>query len=191
MAETTKKQPFLSRFSWFNKLKSVKHIEIIIVLAMGGLICLIWFADFGGGSSAASSTQLSYSAMSASQYAKELEAKLCKVLGAISGAGAVSCMVSLETSSELIIATSVEERKNTSTTTTTSTESITVVETPILIDQNGSSVPLILQEVMPQVKGIIVVAQGASDVRVRLEMLKAVQALFGVPPGSVEIFVGK
>jgi len=191
MADSPKKQPLLSRFGWFNKLKSVKHIEIIIVCIMGGLICLIWFADFGGSSSAGSSTQMSYSAMSASKYAKELEEKLAKVLGAINGAGMVNCMVALESSSELVIANSTEERNNSSVTGGNKTESITVVETPIIIDYNGSKMPLVLQEIMPKVKGVIVVASGAGDVRVRLEMLKAIQALFDIPSGSVEIFVGK
>ncbi|MCL2540677.1 MAG: hypothetical protein FWE53_04625 [Firmicutes bacterium] len=190
MADDVKKQPFLARFSWFNKLKGIKHIEIIVVVVLGVIICLIWFADFGSGGGAAAGNT-SYTAMSASQYARELETKLNTVLSNINGAGKVTSMVTLESSSELKIASSTEERTNSSTTGNNKTESITVVETPIIIDFGGSKMPLVLMEIMPKVTGVIVVAQGAADVRVRLEMLKAIQALFNVPPGSIEIFVGK
>jgi len=46
-----------------------------------------------------------------------------------------------------------------------------------------------LTEILPKVKGVIVIAQGANDIRVKLDILKAVQALLGVSSSQVEIFV--
>ena len=42
---------------------------------------------------------------------------------------------------------------------------------------------------MPDIKGIVIVASGAGDVRVKLDILKAVQALLNVQSSQVEIFV--
>ena len=58
-----------------------------------------------------------------------------------------------------------------------------------VINVNGSSEPLVLYEIMPDIKGIVIVASGAGDVRVKLDILKAVQALLNVQSSQVEIFV--
>ena len=70
------------------------------------------------------------------------------------------------------------------------TENITVVENPIIVTQNGSSKPLILMEILPKVQGVIVVARGAGDVRVRLDLLNAIRALLEVNSENIQIFVG-
>jgi hypothetical protein len=43
----------------------------------------------------------------------------------------------------------------------------------------------------PQAVGVVVVADGASDVRVRLELIRAVQTLMDLPAGAVEVFQRK
>ena len=45
-------------------------------------------------------------------------------------------------------------------------------------------------EIMPPVKGVVVIAEGAGNVRVKLDLLKAVQALLSVSSSQVEIFKG-
>lgn len=48
--------------------------------------------------------------------------------------------------------------------------------------------PVILKEIEPKVKGVVVVAQGANDARVKLELYKAVMTLLGVESSDIEIF---
>ncbi|GHU68621.1 hypothetical protein FACS1894184_11080 [Clostridia bacterium] len=43
----------------------------------------------------------------------------------------------------------------------------------------------------PQAVGVVVVADGANDIRVRLELIRAVQTLMDLPASAVEVFQRK
>ena len=188
-----KKWDFLTKFKWFQKLKKIKHIEIIAVIVLAVLVMLIWFVDWGGNNQNASVN--SSSSYSVTEYAQELENRLEEALGTIDGAGKIKVMITLDGSKEVVLATSTDE-KHSSTTTTSSggtvndTETITSNSEPIIITENGVSTPIVLMEIMPPVKGVVVIAEGAGNVRVKLDLLKAVQALLSVSSSQVEIFKG-
>lgn len=181
---------FLSKL--FAKLKKVKHIEVYAVIFLAIVVMAIWLFPSGG--SKQTSIEQSFSTTTTAEYAKSLENRLNSVLSAIDGAGSVQCMITLDGEIERVLAYSNDE-KNSSTQNTTSngttnkTETSTLNKEPILITVNGSSEPLVLYEIMPDIKGIVVVASGANDVRVKLDILKAVQALLNVQSSQIEIFV--
>lgn len=124
------------------------------------------------------------------EYCKVLEQKLCSVLSNVNGAGNVSVMITLESGPELKIATQIDEKTNTNTNSNGTTTSVTVVEEPIIVTQNGEEQPLVLMEILPVVKGVVVVAEGAKDVKVRLDLLEAVQALLGLANSNIQILAG-
>lgn len=184
---------FFNKFKWFQKLKKVKHIEIILVVLLACFIFLIWFADWGKDKSTVTTSISSTS--STSKYAEELESKLENALGKISGAGEVKVMITFDGVTELVLATTKDEKTNSTSNTTSggatnTTETTTVSSEPILITENGSTNPIVLMEILPDIKGVIVVAQGADNIRVKLDLLKAVQALLSVESNQVEIFTG-
>ena len=43
---------------------------------------------------------------------------------------------------------------------------------------------------MPTPNSIVIVATGANNTNVKLEILRAVQAMFALPTSSIEIFAG-
>ena len=45
-------------------------------------------------------------------------------------------------------------------------------------------------EVVPKVSSVIVVAEGAKDYKVKIELLKAVEAILNLPTSNIEILVG-
>jgi len=97
------------------------------------------------------------------------------VLSAIDGAGDVKCMITLNGEVERVVAYSNDEKKSSSSNTST------VSKEPILITVNGKTEPLVLYEIMPSIKGIVIVASGADNIKVKLSLLKAVQALSSPP----------
>lgn len=181
---------FLSNF--ITKLKKIKHIEIYAVILLSVVVLAIWLLPSENKRSETAST-LTASTTTA-EYARSLEERLCSVLSSISGAGSVKCMVTLNGEIERVLAYS-DDQKNSSSSNTSSngttnkSETTTSSKEPILITVNGKSEPLVLYEIMPEIKGVVVVASGASDVRVRLDILKAVQALLNVESSQIEIFV--
>ncbi len=185
---------FLKKFKWFQKLKNVKHIEIILVVVLACLVLLIWFSDFGGSKKSTSVEKVS-SINSTERYAELLESRLESALSKISGAGNVKVMITFDGVTELVLASTKDEKINSTSNssqngTTNKTENKTVSTEPVLITENGSTNPIVLMEILPDIKGVIVVAQGADNIRVKLDLLKAVQALLSVQSSQVEIFTG-
>ena len=169
------------------KIKAIKNIEIIVAIVIISIIILIYFSSFSFKGTSSSE----FLTLQADDYANQLDTRLENTLKNISGAGEINVMVTLESGTELVIATSKDQKTNTSTSSGTSTENITIVENPIVITQNGESVPLILKEILPAIKGVVIVSQGASNVRVRLDLMNAVKALLDVQSDQIQIFVGK
>ncbi|MGN1227949.1 MAG: hypothetical protein ACI4TX_04830 [Christensenellales bacterium] len=172
----------ISKFPFIEKLKNIKGIEWIIVVVACLIVFLIYYSTMG-----TKNDESGINVSSSSTYASELESKLCKVLSNVAGAGNVHVMITLESGAEIIVATSKEERTNTSSSSNSTNQSVTVIETPVIVNKE----PIVLMEILPKIKGVIVVAQGANDVAVRLELLRAVQALIDVDSNQIEIFVGK
>ena len=122
----------------------------------------------------------------------DLEKRLKAVLGCIRGAGRVEVMVTYETGTELVTAmtknvnsnqseSSDEGRTSTQTETTESSE-------PATVSAGGSDEPIVLMEKQPVVRGVIVVAEGAADIRVKLDLQRAVKAVLDIPLSQIEVF---
>ncbi len=171
------------------KFSNIKGIKIVVPLILLVLVLTIYYSFFNDSSKKTSSfSSISYT--SSLEYSQLLEDKLKSVLSSIKGAGNVNVMITLESGPELKIATQTDERTNTTTNASGTTTSITVVEEPIIITQNGEETPLVLMEILPVVKGVVVVAEGAKDVGVKLQLLEAVQALLSLSSGNIQILTG-
>lgn len=164
MAEAKKK-----KWAWLEKLKGIKHIEVIVVLVFAAMAALVVFG-FGGATEEGSQTS------DLQQYGKDLEARMASVLGQIEGAGKVSVLLWFESGSEIVPAYSEDVTDNGTTTT----------EKKTLVLVGGK--PVVLTEITPKVGGVVIVAEGADNVKVKLELLKAVNALLKVDAADVEIF---
>ncbi|MBQ8431054.1 MAG: hypothetical protein IJX26_03865, partial [Clostridia bacterium] len=86
------------KFKWLEKLKNVKHIEIIIIVIFAIVIFLIYNSSFkssskGGGSS----SYEEYSGeVTITQYVSNLENNLEKTLSNIKGVSNVNVMITLD-----------------------------------------------------------------------------------------------
>ena len=152
-----------------NKILKIKGGKIVVPLI---LLCVvvIMYLNFTSGL----------------DYINQIEEKLENVLGSIKNAGKTSVMISVDSSPKLTIATNIEEKS----VTTSSGTTVTTVTEPIIITKNGESNPLVLMETLPEIKGVIVVSAGASDVKVKLDIITAVKALLNIPSSSIEVFTG-
>lgn len=170
------------KINFFQKLKSIKHIDKIIAVLFIAILLVVYVSTFTNDDSNNAVTSLT-----TEEYAKMLEDKMSSVLSNINGAGDVSVMVTLECGIEYIYATTKEEI----TTTSGSNSKTTITEELVMVSSSGKSTPVIIKENLPKISGVLVVAEGAGSVSVKLEILKAVQALFELPADSIEILIGK
>ncbi len=120
--------------------------------------------------------------------------KLEKVLSSIKGAGNVNVMITYVSGSEAVCANTVEKQTNTVTEKSEnggSKESETVIENskPVTVGSGNGENALVVVKKEPEIKGVIVVAQGADSIKVRMDLQKAVETVLQVSPEKVEIFV--
>ena len=189
--EKKKKGLFSSilELSFIKKLKSIKHIEIIILVIFVLILLLICFSGqntfsfFKNDSQTSSLEETNNVLTRTSDYKKQLESELKSLISSIKDVKNVEVLVSLKSSVELELAK--DE------TTITSSSKVETNNKIILIEQNKTSVPIILKETLPEIESIVIVAGGAEDVNTRLSIITAVQTLFNINANKIEVIIGK
>lgn len=163
------------------RIKSVKHIEIIVGVIIIAVLLIIYFnvndeATKNSTESQTSTTQkgLTYG----------LEEKLSSILSEIEGAGEVKVMITYAATSEQVTAST----SNSHTTTTTGNNGTTTTTTSTSSPLISNSDVIVIQEKMPEVKGVIIVADGAGDIKVKLRLMQATSTVLGVNANSIQIF---
>ncbi|NLX63718.1 MAG: hypothetical protein GX022_02910 [Clostridiaceae bacterium] len=118
----------------------------------------------------------------------DIERRLSELLSKVEGAGQVSVMVYADTSSEQVPAyNDIQDTRNDE---RVDGRSLEVSETRQLA-LAGTDEPVILKVIIPQIKGVIVVAEGADDVLVKAQLNNAVCTLLGIPEHRVQILKHK
>jgi stage III sporulation protein AG len=165
------------------RLRRIKHIEKYAAAAVIVVMVLIFFSSLGTKSKPTSAPDATLN-VTEQNYVREMEQKLTTALSTVAGVGSVTVMVTAVGSSTLEIAYNVDEKTVTNTGSGgTSTSTATVTKTPVIV--NGK--PLIIAEIKPKLSGILVIAAGASDLKIRLAIENAIHAV--VPDNSVKIQV--
>lgn len=125
-------------------------------------------------------------------YESLVEGKLASILTKVKGAGNVSVNVTLENSStqehakNVVKESKVIQEKDTSgglRTTTESKES----EQILVSKENGVDRPVVVREIKPMIKGVLVIAAGAYDSTVKANLTKAVEAGLGIPSYKITV----
>jgi len=129
-------------------------------------------------------------------YEELLEEKMVAVLTKVKGAGAVAVTITLENSStqehakNIVRESKVIQEKDTSGGLRTTTE--TKENEQILINkENGIDRPVVVREVKPLIKGVLVIAEGAYDSNVKANLTKAIEIGLGVPNYKITVLAQK
>lgn len=185
---------------WIERLK--KAPLNLIALGALGIVLLLAASMMSAGrnkpSQAPQQTQaieatLSEEALSLSRYQSKLAQEAERVLGQIRGSGRVVVSLTLAGTPENILAGNrqlttrrTEERDQSGITRVT--EEQTDSSQPVIARQTTTGDrPVITSTTAAKVEGVLVVASGAQDPRVRAEIFRAVQVLFSVPAHRVTV----
>ena len=170
----------------FMKLFSGKNLKIIILCIIFVVALILFLKMSGTKATTKTTTTSSIHYQTSLDYSKQLETKLESVLSKIKGAGNVKVMITLDGSPELVYAMDSNEKVSNNTGGSTTTSS----STPILVQTNGTTSPLILTEVLPKVKGVIVVSSGANDISIKLDILNSVSTLLDISTDKINVLKG-
>lgn len=173
-------------------MRANKKLELAVYGGIAVVVALLYFAGLSPGKSARRSETPAVQTDAVTQAQQDLEGRLKRVLSSIRGAGRVEVLITYESGTELVTAMSKNVNSNRSETsdgdkTSTNTQTTEVSE-PATVNGAGGNEPIILVEKQPVVRGVIVVAEGAADIRVKLDLQRAVTAVLDIPLSRIEVF---
>ena len=191
------KQPgFINKV--MGKLKNLKNAEIAIALLFVAVVLSIYASSFNRASPSTPNTDDGTPSrgvqwVEQDTYEDQQELKLQKKLSTIKGVGRVEVMITYKSSKEIVTAmnttqseTVTEEQDSSGGMRKVSQRDIN--SQTVTIGETGNAKPLVVKEMEPEIKGVIVIAEGARDLRVKLDLIRAVQTALGVSPQQVEVF---
>lgn len=124
-------------------------------------------------------------------YIEQLENKLEQTIGGMEGAGDVLVMITLKDSGEKILdknqpyesssEVSKEDGKE------TEQSSMKSAQETVLIEENGATSPIVIQELYPDIEGVVVVCEGGDNSELALRIKEAVQALFSIDAHKIVV----
>lgn len=153
---------------FFKSIKKTKSDYLIIAILIIAVSAVIFITFAGGKTTATSKTETEL-------YITSLEEKLSGVLSKVDGAGKVSVMITVSSGIRTEIAKEEKTSSENGKTVTTSS--------PILV----SGKPIVLTEIYPEINGVLIVAKGADDVRVKMALLNATTTTLGVSCDKIQI----
>lgn len=166
-----------------DKLKKIKHIHLYIALGLACLVVAFYLLSLQSTDEKESSstndnnrTEFSTSA----EYIDYLENKLENVITSLKGVGETEVVVTLEKGFEYIYQTAEETRTSSNGTTVTSSHLV-------LVDGQ----PVITEEIYPVVKGIVVIADGSSDVTIKLDIINLILTMVDIDTSQIKIMEGE
>ena len=159
-----------------------------IIPAVAVAICVLAFGNFGGEKKQEPSKEKNEMQEDGiSEYIESSEQRLTQILSGIKGAGVVRVMMNFDVMGEKVLAKNKTDSLQTQMT-DNGTESHSEGEESILLyGKGGDEQPYVVKEKFPEPSGVLVIATGASDEKVRLEIYEAVKALYGISGHRIKV----
>ncbi|GKX31924.1 stage III sporulation protein AG [Vallitalea longa] len=190
------------KFDFFTKgnrsEKDKKKISFLFIMFLTGVLLLMLSKTF---IKSIDNTKVdnsiiapnTYKASDPQSYEEKLEKRLEKEFANIDGVGKVEVVIMLKNSGEIVI------NKDTPNSKTQSDEEDseggkrqTIQEdsteaTVIINNSDGSTKPIILKELEPEVSGVVIIAEGGDDILVKNNLINAAKVLLDVPMHKIEV----
>lgn len=190
---------FKNAISGDNRKKIIENtviviiIGIIIIIAGSSLFKKEKITNTDPGSSGDINTKEVGKAVTTDER-EDMEKKVEYILSKIKGAGEVNVMITFVSGEEMVPAydTKRDENETQEKDSGGGTRSIkeSSYEDSMVYqeEQGGGKKPVILKKVQPDVKGVVIAADGAADEEVKENLSRAVQALLDVPLHRIQVF---
>lgn len=191
---------------FLKKFLTKNNTKYLIVLFLIGVLLIVTASFFKGGSSNTVQTSGKAEKESSTQSGKDdndnmdaeekqLQADLKATLEQMDGVGRTKVMMYFESGKEEVPAVnstdsvSDTQEKDTSGGTRNTTQHNNGSTVVVTNDNNGSgNTPLIVKTIKPKITGVVIVAEGAQDKKIQLEITEAVVSLFNISYDKVNVY---
>lgn len=128
------------------------------------------------------------------EYAEYLEEKLETVLMNMKGVGKVQVMITLDTSEELVVEKDETNLRDDTRETDNAggnrkIERMERGQETVYIKQGKEEIPYVTKTLLPQISGVLILAQGAGQGNNNKTILEIAQALFGIEAHKVKVVI--
>lgn len=181
-----------------NKIKNTdinKSIQNLIIVGLMGIAIILAASFFFTSPQEEEAVALEVSTEKTrdTSYEARIKSELEEILSQIEGVGEVNVMLTIANERESEIAYSktasqsiTQENDNQGGERVTDQNNVT--ETAVMINENGENKPFVTRENRPEIKGIMVVAEGAQNPDVKYRLSQAVQVTLDLPSFKVVIY---
>lgn len=165
-----------------NGIKGDKRLKIIVIIGIIGIALLLASEMLASGESTAQdSVNVN---VSAQEYTKTLEKELGTILSKIDGAGECNVMITMDCGVETIYATQEESKYDTDGDSESRDNSVSYV---ILNNSSSGKQALVIKEIQPKVRGIIIVCEGGGNSNVKMNIINAVSSAFDISSTKISV----
>ncbi len=165
--------------SFWKRFKEIKHLNIIIAVLIALVLCVCYFSFLYKPNTDKTEENSTKEFSSTYEYVDWLENKLDNVLSKISGVGSVDVVLTLESGFSYDYAKDIETK-----TTVQNGNEITIKTENIILVSNE---PVVVKEIYPIIKGVVVVAKGAENFSVKLNIIEAIQTVLEVEEQKITV----
>lgn len=163
---------------------SGNNLKNLIIFAGILGIALIFLSSFMGRENDATEAPVSETKTTAESYAKKLEDDLGKIISNIDGAGKTNILITIDREIENVYQTDTDATaKSDSEGSQQNNKSSTVV----IRSKNSTEEPIKVTEIMPKIKGVLVVCEGADSAVVKQNIIDSVRTVLGVASSRVSV----
>jgi stage III sporulation protein AG len=146
--------------------------------------------------SSQTSTPTSEKDTSFRDYEQMYDTQLEEMLNQLPGVSEAKVMVTFESTPDIVYAQNQQSSKQTTNESDKTGVSRTITQTNengqlVMMHQNGNETPVIEKRVMPDIRGVLVVAKGAESARVQEEIKTAIQSVLNVKPYKITVLPKK
>lgn len=184
--------------TWIQSLRAGENLprkNYLLILLLSGILLLVivWPLPDDRSEDTGADKEEAGNSSADSDYGEYLESRTEKLLSEVDGAGKVTVMLTLKSGGQKIIekdqssgeqSTAEEDSEGgTRSVRDYSSETTSVYEQT----SEGASIPYVSEELLPQIEGVAVIADGGGDAVVAKNLTEAIQALFGVEAHKIKI----
>lgn len=179
----------------FEKLKHIKKDYILIGLLVGVLLLVIAIPTSEKKTPVAADTGQTTETMNQqpADVVERLEQRLVRTLGQVEGVGKVEVMLTKKSSGEKIVEKDIPvtdkdtQEKDSGGGERSTKENTAGEETVYEKDENGNQIPYVIEELEPEISGVLVVAEGGGDSVVIKNITDAVMSLFDIEAHKIKV----
>jgi hypothetical protein len=184
---------------YIKKYFNNKNIYNLIVVFLVGVLILI-VADFFNSSKTNTKATMAQGQQQAAQtqtagndIQKQTQNDLQNILNSMKGVGHSSVIINYESGEELVpalntndVSSSIKERDTSGGERTTISE--TKGNTVVMNNQGNDSEPVIVKKYNPKVSSVIIVAEGAEDKQIQLDVKNMIASYFSITTDKVNVY---